>query len=507
MHTGALVAADDLGSGVRSVGHDGDDATRAAAAAAREDACARSASAPARASALADGHLRRWSASPGAARTTTDRASTTRCCATASRSAHVRAPRFDDHERPAEHGLPLRGARDRRQTATASRSRILVHHDAGGGPSPRRPRPRRPPPPPPAAAADADAGDGRPPVLARRVRSQRRRARAVDRPAGRRPRRLLRLGAQHARRRRARRRPTTATRSTRSTPTTSCRWSGSTRCSARRTRSSSASRSSGTATGRSAQDAGIDSPTLLAYRDRLRRYADFATTPTATFHDLALEMTTQDAAMSLYLTGFLNVKYAPNENYAREFMELFTLGVTDANGNPNYSQTDVHNLARAFTGYQLDFVADPVGRDVRRRRVRHRRQDDLRADGRIRRAGRRSRWCSRSRTTPRSSSPSCGTSSSPRRFPADALASLTSTYLPERHAAAAAAARHPQPPADLRLARRADDDQVAGRLHRRRAARDRRAAARRSRPTRSRTCCSSPTTRRTSPAGRAGSRG
>jgi uncharacterized protein (DUF1800 family) len=107
------------------------------------------------------------------------------------------------------------------------------------------------------------------------------------------------------------------------------------------------------------QDAGIDSPTLLAYRDRLRRYADFATTPTATFHDLAVEMTTQDAAMSLYLTGFLNVKYAPNENYAREFMELFTLGVTDANGNPNYSQTDVHNLARAFTGYQLDESSTP----------------------------------------------------------------------------------------------------------------------------------------------------
>ena len=107
------------------------------------------------------------------------------------------------------------------------------------------------------------------------------------------------------------------------------------------------------------KDAGIDSPTLLAYRDRLRRSADFSSTPAATFHGLALEMTTQDAAMSLYLTGFLNVKYAPNENYAREFMELFTLGVTDANGNPNYSQTDVHNLARAFTGYQLDQSTSP----------------------------------------------------------------------------------------------------------------------------------------------------
>jgi uncharacterized protein (DUF1800 family) len=107
------------------------------------------------------------------------------------------------------------------------------------------------------------------------------------------------------------------------------------------------------------KDAGIDSPSLLAYRDRLRRYADFATTPSAKFSDLALEMTTQDSAMSQYLTVFQNVKSAPNENYAREFMELFTLGVTDANGNPNYSQTDVHNLARAFTGYQLNFSPTP----------------------------------------------------------------------------------------------------------------------------------------------------
>jgi len=102
------------------------------------------------------------------------------------------------------------------------------------------------------------------------------------------------------------------------------------------------------------KDAGIPSPLLLAYRDRLRRYADFSTTPAATFDNLALEMTTQDAAMSVYLTGYLNVKAAPNENYAREFMELFTLGVTNASGTPNYTQTDVHNVARAFTGYQLN---------------------------------------------------------------------------------------------------------------------------------------------------------
>jgi uncharacterized protein (DUF1800 family) len=102
------------------------------------------------------------------------------------------------------------------------------------------------------------------------------------------------------------------------------------------------------------RDAGIPSSILLAYRDRLRRYSDFAANPTASFHDLAMEMTTQDAAMSIYLTGFLNQKNRPNENYAREFMELFTLGVTNLAGNPNYSQTDVQQLARAFTGYTLN---------------------------------------------------------------------------------------------------------------------------------------------------------
>jgi uncharacterized protein (DUF1800 family) len=108
------------------------------------------------------------------------------------------------------------------------------------------------------------------------------------------------------------------------------------------------------------RDAGVPAKLLLAYRDRLRRYSDFAANPDASFHDLAVEMTTQDAAMSLYLTGYLNQKNKPNENYAREFMELFCLGVTDAGGNPNYSQTDVRELARAFTGYALDQAAGTV---------------------------------------------------------------------------------------------------------------------------------------------------
>jgi uncharacterized protein (DUF1800 family) len=96
------------------------------------------------------------------------------------------------------------------------------------------------------------------------------------------------------------------------------------------------------------------------YRDRLQKYSDFASNPSASFRDLAVEMTTQDAAMSLYLTLNLNVAGHPNENYAREFMELFTLGVTDAAGNPNYSQADVEQLARAFTGYTIPWPSHTV---------------------------------------------------------------------------------------------------------------------------------------------------
>ena len=50
--------------------------------------------------------------------------------------------------------------------------------------------------------------------------------------------------------------------------------------------------------------------------------------------------------MLLWLSGVENNKYAPNENYARELMELFTLGA-----DRGYSQHDVHNQARALTGF------------------------------------------------------------------------------------------------------------------------------------------------------------
>ena len=59
-------------------------------------------------------------------------------------------------------------------------------------------------------------------------------------------------------------------------------------------------------------------------------------------------------SMLRYLTGESNVAGAPNENYARELMELFTLGPVNDAGQPNYSENDVHQLAKALTGWQIN---------------------------------------------------------------------------------------------------------------------------------------------------------
>ena len=110
----------------------------------------------------------------------------------------------------------------------------------------------------------------------------------------------------------------------------------------------------------SREDGSVQVPWILAYRDRMRRYGDFSADSNLSFRALAWEMTTQDAAMSMYLNGSQNVKRSPNENYAREFQELFCLGTTAPDGTPNYSQGDVHELARAFTGWHLDTTAGTV---------------------------------------------------------------------------------------------------------------------------------------------------
>ena len=60
----------------------------------------------------------------------------------------------------------------------------------------------------------------------------------------------------------------------------------------------------------------------------------------------------KNPAMMVFLNTVQNNKAIPNENYPRELCELFTLGVTDLNGVENYSQDDIVQIARAFTGWR-----------------------------------------------------------------------------------------------------------------------------------------------------------
>jgi len=65
------------------------------------------------------------------------------------------------------------------------------------------------------------------------------------------------------------------------------------------------------------------------------------------------KLITLDPGMLRYLNGYLNTASAPDENYARELQELFTVG-KDANGNPYYSQSDVIAAAHVLTGYRIN---------------------------------------------------------------------------------------------------------------------------------------------------------
>ena len=68
------------------------------------------------------------------------------------------------------------------------------------------------------------------------------------------------------------------------------------------------------------------------------------------FEDL-LRAVTRDPAMLLWLNGVQNSRWSPNENYGREMMELFTLGQ-----GRGYGQRDVHNQARALTGFTFTWT-------------------------------------------------------------------------------------------------------------------------------------------------------
>jgi Protein of unknown function (DUF1800) len=68
------------------------------------------------------------------------------------------------------------------------------------------------------------------------------------------------------------------------------------------------------------------------------------------FHDL-FRAVTVNPAMLVFLDGIYNDKYDPNENYAREMMELFSLGADRG----AYTEDDVREMARALTGWQAEW--------------------------------------------------------------------------------------------------------------------------------------------------------
>lgn len=73
-----------------------------------------------------------------------------------------------------------------------------------------------------------------------------------------------------------------------------------------------------------------------------------------------LEEVAIDPAMLIWLDLRLSIKGAPNENFARELMELFTLGIG------NYTERDIQEAARAMTGWGLRNITAERGRDAQK---------------------------------------------------------------------------------------------------------------------------------------------
>jgi uncharacterized protein (DUF1800 family) len=84
---------------------------------------------------------------------------------------------------------------------------------------------------------------------------------------------------------------------------------------------------------------------MQQYNNLLRHYA------LGNFGDF-VKAISKSASMSKYLNNRQNVKESPNENFARELMELFTLGIG------NYNETDIKESARAFTGWSFKLNGD-----------------------------------------------------------------------------------------------------------------------------------------------------
>jgi Protein of unknown function (DUF1800) len=107
----------------------------------------------------------------------------------------------------------------------------------------------------------------------------------------------------------------------------------------------------------------VDSQPLMLEQNQLLRSMALGN-----FNELFLAVTT-NPAMLLFLNGTSNNRWDPNENYAREMMELFSLGADRG----AYTEDDVHEMARTLTGWRnewseaqgsYDFRYDPRYHDT-----------------------------------------------------------------------------------------------------------------------------------------------
>ncbi len=97
---------------------------------------------------------------------------------------------------------------------------------------------------------------------------------------------------------------------------------------------------------------------MLEHLDSLRGEPTVATSMTPNFESLVRRMHGDDTTMLTWLNNNANTYTTiSNQNYARELMELFTLGMLDPiHKTPNYSEQSVQELTKALTGYQLTWV-------------------------------------------------------------------------------------------------------------------------------------------------------
>ncbi|MCA1802279.1 MAG: DUF1800 domain-containing protein [Rhodothermaceae bacterium] len=77
----------------------------------------------------------------------------------------------------------------------------------------------------------------------------------------------------------------------------------------------------------------------------LQSFADFKT---------IVSQFSKNSAMVYYLNNYNYRAGEPNQDFARELMELFTIGPTDKNGADNYSENDVAEVSRAVTGWRVN---------------------------------------------------------------------------------------------------------------------------------------------------------